>query len=69
MRASLLQERLPDIDEVLRNPAEAFSGGNPPSCIMPCLVYGRSEQHRGPAGHALAEIEERAHLRLLDVGL
>jgi hypothetical protein len=54
---------------VLRDPAEAFSGGDPPFCIMPCFVYRPSEQHCGPAGHALAEIDQRAHLRFFDVGL
>ena len=68
MRASLGQERSPDIDEGLRDPADAFSGGDPPSCIMPCFVDRRSEQHCGPAGHALAEIDERAHLRLFEAG-
>jgi hypothetical protein len=54
---------------VPRDHDQAFSRGKPASCIVPRFVYRRSEQHCDLAGQALAEIGQRAHLRLFDVGL
>jgi len=68
-RESLVQPRSPDIDEVLRDPDQAFCGGNPASCIMPRFVDRLGERHCIRAGHALAKIDQGAHLRLFDVDL
>jgi len=36
---------------------------------MPTLAYGGSEYRSGPVRHALAEIDQRAHLRFFHLRL